>query len=243
MQSEVWTSICTRGRTSAIYRLLRAMPFESLFCGKRVLVCITANNMRSPPLFILLISLLLIASCASPPEPERVRAQDSLAKAEETNASLYAGVTFQEGRAELERGETEVVIQLSRPRVFRRFVFARLRFQKADELFRASTSESLTRQVEFRQEAKENLEEFERIGSSIENHLLGLRGAPERKQIDKVILDLNSLREEVPRVQEMLKSGNYNAAHYAASNLRVRATLLFEQTSDFRQRQIVASIH
>ena len=62
-----------------------------------------------------------IASCASPPEIDRVRAQRALSQAQTSQAEIYASASFKAGRSELERAETEMVIQLSRPRPFRQF--------------------------------------------------------------------------------------------------------------------------
>jgi len=192
----------------------------------------------------LFINLLLVAGCASPPETDRVRAGTALFQAHQAQAELYAPATFKAGQQELEKAETEIVIQLSRPRAFRRFSEARLGFRRANVILQSAAEESVSRQTELRQEAEENLREFDRIGTDIENQVAR---PPDRftdkKQIDKTVSELNSLRAEVPPIRKKLESGDYRSAYYAASNLRVRETLLYHQNDGRLQQHRVASFH
>jgi len=190
------------------------------------------------------VSLMLLASCAAPPETEEIRARTALLQAQKAQADLYAPATFKAGQQELEKAETEIVIQLSRPPAFRRFSVAQLRFQRADEVLRSALQESMSRQKELRQQVEETLREFERIGSEMERQLAELPDKfIDKKQIDKALDDLNSLRAEVLEIQEKLGSGDYWSAYHAASNLRIRESLLYRETYDRVEQRMVASIH
>ncbi len=191
----------------------------------------------------LLVHLLLVAGCASPPEIDRVRAGTALLQARQAHGELYAPATFKAGQQELEKAETEIVIQLSRPHAFRRFSAARLGFRKADVILRAATEESVKRQAELRQDAEENLQEFDRIGTDIENQVARSDRFTDKKQAEKTLTELNSLRAEVSPIRKMLDSGDYRSAYYASANLRVRETLLYRQNDARLQQQRVASIH
>ena len=192
----------------------------------------------------LFVNLLLLASCASPPETDRVRAGTALLEARQAEAELYAPGTFKAGQQELDKAETEIVIQLSRPRAFRRFSEARLGFRRANGILRSAAEESVSRQTELRQEAQENLREFDRIGTDIENQVTRpLDRFTDKKLIDKTVSELSSLRAEVPPIRRKLESGDYRSAYYAAYNLRIRETLLYRQHDGRFQQQKVASIH
>jgi hypothetical protein len=183
--------------------------------------------MRTSKLAALLVSLLWIASCASPPEIDRVRAQRALSQAQTSQAEIYASASFQAGRSELERAETEMVIQLSRPRPFRQFSEAQRRFHRADETLRSAAQQSLSRQRELRQQTEDELREFDELGSNMEKQLAEMPDVfVDKKQIDKALGDLNLLRSEVPGVREKLESGDFQSAYHAARNLCVRETLL-----------------
>jgi len=189
-------------------------------------------------------NLLVLTACANPPEMDRIRVKSALAQAQKVQADLYAPYVFKAGAEEFEKAETEVLIQLSRPRAFRRFSEAQRRFQKADEMFRAAVQESVRRRAELRRDAEENLREFDRIGSDIEKQLSALQDRfVNRKQVNKDFDELNSLRGEVPAIRVKLESGDHRSAYYAASNLRIRETLLYQETHNLVQRQLAASIH
>ncbi len=192
----------------------------------------------------LLVNLLLVAGCASPPETDRAQAGTALLQARQVQAERYAPATFKEGQHQLEKAETEIVIQLSRPRAFRRFSQARLGFRKANVILRSAAEESVNRQTELRQDAEENLREFDRIGTDIENQLTK---PPDRftdkKQVDTALSELDALRGEVPPIRKKLETGDYRSAYYAASNLRIRETLLYRQNYGRLQQQRVAPIH
>jgi hypothetical protein len=145
---------------------------------------------------------------------------------------------------ELEKAETEMVIQLSRPRGFRRFSEAQLRFQKADKTLRSAAQESLSQQWDLRQQAEESLREFDQIGSDMEKQLADLPDKfVDKKEIDKALGELNALRGEVPAIRKILESGDYRSAYHAASNLRARESLLYRETYDRVEQRMVASIH
>jgi NAD-dependent DNA ligase len=187
---------------------------------------------------------MLLASCGAPPETDQIRARTALLQAQKAQAGSYAPATFKAGQQELEKAETEVLIQLSRPRAFRRFSEAQLRFQRAGEALRSALQESLSRQQELQQQVEENLREFERIGSEMERQLAELPDKfIDKKQIAKALDELNSLRAEVPAIQQKLESGDHRSAYHAASNLRVRESLLYRETYNRVEERMVASIH
>ncbi len=191
-----------------------------------------------------LVNLLLVAACASPPETDRVRAGTALLRAHQAQAELYAPAAFKAGQQELEKAETEIVIQLSRPRAFRRFSAARRGFRRANAILRSAVEESVGRQAELRHDAEENLREFDRIATDIENQVASLPDSfTDKKQTDKTLSELNALRAEIPSIRKQLESGDYRSAYYAASNLRTRETLLYRQNYGLLQQQRVASIH
>jgi hypothetical protein len=191
-----------------------------------------------------LVNLLLVAACASPPETDRVRAASALLQARQAQAELYAPATFKAGQQELEKAETEIVIQLSRPHAFRRFSEARRGFRRANVILRSAVEESVSRQAELRQGAEENLREFDRIATDIENQVARLPDRfTDKKQTDKTLSELDSLRAEVPPIRKELESGDYRSAYYAASNLRTRETLLYRQNDGRLRQQRVASMH
>jgi hypothetical protein len=200
--------------------------------------------MTSSRLPLLFVSLALLANCAGPPEPDRIRARTALSHAQTAQAELYASSTFTAGRTELEKAETEMVIQLSRPRPFRRFSEAQLQFQRADKTLRSAVQESLSQQSDLRQQAEDSLREFDQIGWQMEKQLAELPDKfVDKKQIDKALGELNALRWEVPAIREKLKSGDYRPAYHAASNLRVRESLLYRETYDLVEERMVVSIH
>ena len=175
---------------------------------------------------------------------DRTRARTALSNAAAAQAELYAPSRFKAGRSELERAETEMVIQLSRPRPFRRFSEAQLRFQKAAVTLRSAAQESLSQQDEFRQQAEDRLREFDQIASQMEKQLAELPAKfVKEKHIDMAFHELNLLRAEVPAIQEKLESGDYQSAYQAATNLQTRETLLHQKTYDLIENRMVASVH
>jgi hypothetical protein len=193
---------------------------------------------------LLSVSLALLANCASPPEPDRIRARTALSQAQTAQAELYASSTYKAGRIELEKAETEMVIQLSRPRPLRRFSEAKQQFQRADRTLRWAAQESVTQQSDLRQQAEGSLREFDQIGRQMEKQLAELPDKfVDKKQIDRALGELNALRGEVPAIQEKVTSGDYRSAYHAASNLRVRVSLLYRKTYDLVEERMVASIH
>jgi hypothetical protein len=128
----------------------------------------------------------------SPPEIDRARARTALSQAQAVQAELYAASTFKEGRSELDRAETEMVIQLSRPRPFRHFSQSQRLFQRASDTLRLAAQQSVARQRELEQQTEDTLREFDEQGSNMIKQLAQVPTV----FIDKERIDNGSHRTE-----------------------------------------------